>query len=242
MSRLRAYVRLLIACLMILCLASVTHAQQKKTQKQSPKVDPDLPRVLIIGDSISIGYTKPTIELLKGVANVERVKANCGDTNRGLKNLQRWLGKTDWAVIHFNWGLHDLCYRHPDSKTQGHRDKVNGMISVPLDQYEKNLETLVKQLEQTNATLIWATTTPVPEGEAGRVVGDDLKYNEVAEKIMQKHNIKINDLHQLAKGFDAPLWAGPGNVHFKPAGSQKLAQQVAREIKAALPKNKPTQD
>ncbi len=236
MSRLRAYVRLLIACLMILCLASVTHAQQKKTQKQSPKADPDLPRVLIIGDSISIGYTKPTIELLKGVANVERVKANCGDTNRGLKNLQRWLGKTDWDVIHFNWGLHDLCYRHPDSKTQGHRDKVNGTISVPLAQYEKNLETLVRQLEQRNATLIWATTTPVPEGEAGRVVGDDLKYNEVAKKIMQKHNIKINELHQLAKGFDAPLWAGPGNVHFKPAGSQKLAQQVAREIKAALKK------
>lgn len=230
MPRLTDHSRILTALFMVLCLTSLATAEQK----QNTKVDPNLPRVLIIGDSISIGYTKPTIELLKGVANVERVKANCGDTNRGLKNLQRWLGKTDWAVIHFNWGLHDLCYRHPDSKTQGHRDKVNGMISVPLDQYEKNLETLVKQLEQTNATLIWATTTPVPEGEAGRVVGDDLKYNEVAKKIMQKHNIIINDLHQLAKGFDAPLWAGPGNVHFKPAGSQKLAQQVAREIKAAL--------
>tara|TARA_R110002167_G_scaffold63117_3_gene178144 strand:- start:5758 stop:6486 length:729 start_codon:yes stop_codon:yes gene_type:complete len=237
MSRLRADVRLLIACLMILCLTSVTTAQQKKTQKQSPKPDPNLSHVLIIGDSISIGYTKPTIELLKDVANVERVKANCGDTKRGLQNLERWLGKTDWDVIHFNWGLHDLCYRHPDSKTQGHRDKVNGTISVPLAQYEKNLEALVKQLEKTGATLIWATTTPVPEGEAGRVVGDDLKYNEVATKIMKQHGIKINDLHQLASEFDAPHWAGPGNVHFKQAGSNKLAQQVAKEIKAALPVN-----
>lgn len=237
MSRLRADVRLLIACLMILCLTSVTTAQQKKTQKQSPKPDPNLPHVLIIGDSISIDYTKPTIELLQGTAHVERVKANCGDTKRGLQNLERWLGKTDWDVIHFNWGLHDLCYRHPDSKTQGHRDKVNGTISVPLAQYEKNLEALVKQLEKTGATLIWATTTPVPEGEAGRVVGDDLKYNEVATKIMKQHGIKINDLHQLASGFDAPHWAGPGNVHFKQAGSNKLAQQVAKEIKAALPVN-----
>lgn len=234
MPRLTDHCRILTALFLVLSLTSLATAEQK----QETKADPDLPRVLIIGDSISIGYTKPTIELLKGVANVERVKANCGDTKRGLKNLQRWLGKTDWDVIHFNWGLHDLCYRHPDSKTQGHRDKVNGTISVPLAQYEKNLETLVRQLEQTNATLIWATTTPVPEGEAGRVVGDDLKYNEVAKKIMQKHNIKINDLHQLASGFEAPLWAGPGNVHFKPAGSQKLAQQVAREIKAAL-KEKP---
>lgn len=235
MSRLRANVRLLIVCLMLLCLTSSVTAQKKQSARQ----DPNLPRVLIIGDSISIGYTKPTIERLKGIANVERAKANCGDTNRGLKNLKRWLGKTDWDVIHFNWGLHDLCYRHPDSKTQGHRDKVNGTISVPLAQYEKNLEALVEQLEKTGATLIWATTTPVPEGEAGRVVGDDLKYNEVATKIMKKHGIKIDDLHQLASGFDASLWAGPGNVHFKPAGSQKLADQVASQIKAALPKKKP---
>ncbi|QDT82568.1 SGNH/GDSL hydrolase family protein [Gimesia chilikensis] len=239
MSRSPAPLRLLSATLLLLCLTAPGTAQDQQKSKSGSSDKTDLPRVLIIGDSISIGYTKPTIELLKGVANVERVKANCGDTNRGLKNLQRWLGKTDWDVIHFNWGLHDLCYRHPDSKTQGHRDKVNGTISVPLAQYEKNLETLVKQLEQTNATLIWATTTPVPEGEAGRVVGDDLKYNEVAKKIMQKHNIKINDLHQLATGFEAPLWAGPGNVHFKPAGSDKLAQQVAREIKAALPEKQP---
>ncbi len=229
--------RLLTMFLTLSCLTSIGTAQKSDDSKQGTRKDTDLPKVLIIGDSISIGYTKPTIELLQGTAHVERVKANCGDTKRGLKYLERWLGKTDWDVIHFNWGLHDLCYRHPDSKTQGHRDKVNGTISVPLDQYEKNLETLVKQLEKTGATLIWATTTPVPEGEAGRVVGDDLKYNQVATKIMKHHGIKINDLHQLATGFDASLWVGPGNVHFKQAGSDKLAQQVAKEIKAALPVN-----
>ena len=237
MTRLKHAFRFLTTLLMMLCVASTSTAQDNQGSTQSNRKEADLPHVLIIGDSISIGYTKPTIELLKDVANVERVKANCGDTKRGLQNLERWLGKTDWDVIHFNWGLHDLCYRHPDSKTQGHRDKVNGTISVPLAQYEKNLEALVKQLEKTGATLIWATTTPVPEGEAGRVVGDDLKYNQAAKKIMKKHSIKINDLHQLASEFDAPHWAGPGNVHFKQAGSNNLAQQVAKEIKAALPVN-----
>ncbi|QDT40149.1 hypothetical protein Pan241w_02020 [Gimesia alba] len=232
MNRLNKYVRLQTASLMLLCLTSIVTAQEKQTTK----ADPNLPHVLIIGDSISIGYTKPTIELLQGVANVERVKANCGDTNRGKQNLKRWLGKTDWDVIHFNWGLHDLCYRHPDSKVQGHRDKVNGTIAVPLKEYEKNLEALVQQLEKTGATLVWATTTPVPEGEAGRVVGDDLKYNAVAEKIMKQHGVRINDLHKLASGFDAALWTGPGNVHFKKAGSAQLAKQVANEIKAALKK------
>ncbi len=242
MARLNQSFNLLTTFLMMLCVTSTGTAQDQDSSKQSTNKASDLPHVLIIGDSISIGYTKPTVERLKDVAHVERVKANCGDTKRGLQNLERWLGKTDWDVIHFNWGLHDLCYRHPDSKTQGHRDKVNGTISVPLDQYEKNLEALVKQLEKTGATLIWATTTPVPEGEAGRIVGDDLKYNQVAKKIMKKHGIKINDLHKLATDFDAPLWAGPGNVHFKPAGSDKLAQQVTEEIKAALPKKKLAQD
>ena len=63
-----------------------------------------LPNVLIIGDSISIGYTKPVIAELEGVANVKRAKANCGDTNRGLNSLDQWLGKTKWDVIHFDSG------------------------------------------------------------------------------------------------------------------------------------------
>ena len=123
----------------------------------------DLPVVLLLGDSISIGYTPGVKELLKDEANVQRPKANCGDTKRGLKALRNWLGDTSWDVIHFNWGLHDLCYRHPDSKVYGNRDKVNGTLSVPLEQYEKNLERLVRQLKKTGATLVWASTTVVPK-------------------------------------------------------------------------------
>jgi len=40
-------------------------------------------------------------------------------------------------VIHFNWGLWDLCYRNPLVKNQGNRDKVNGKLSVSLDDYER---------------------------------------------------------------------------------------------------------
>ena len=46
------------------------------------KDDPTLPRVLLIGDSISIGYTVPTREKLKGKANVHRPGTNCGPTTR----------------------------------------------------------------------------------------------------------------------------------------------------------------
>ncbi|NIL98036.1 MAG: prolyl oligopeptidase family serine peptidase, partial [Planctomycetales bacterium] len=193
-----------------------------------------LPNVLLIGDSISIGYTKPTVKLLRGLANVQRVKANCGDTNAGLRNLQRWLGDTRWDVIHFNWGLHDLCYRDPNAKVQGHRDKVRGRQAVPLAEYEKNLERLVQKLKQTGATLIWASTTVVPEGEVGRFVGDDVKYNAVAAAIMRRHGIAINDLHALTASFPPELFVAPGNVHYVPDGSAQLAAQVAQAITERL--------
>lgn len=197
------------------------------------KMQKGLPNVLIIGDSISIGYTKPVIEELQGVANVRRVKENCGDTPRGLQKIDPWLGNTEWDVIHFNWGLWDLCYRHPESKTQGNRDKKNGTQAVPPKQYEKNLEALVQRLEKTGAVLIWASTTVVPEEEAGRFVGDEVKYNAIAETIMKQHGIAINDLHALSNTIKDQLTA-PGNVHFKKTGYATLGKQVADSIRTAL--------
>ena len=212
-----------------------TPTQDLNALEQRTESKESLPNVLIIGDSISIGYTPVVIEQLKGVANVQRVKSNCGDTQRGLQSLHAWLGDTQWDVIHFNWGLHDLCYRHPESKVYGKRDKVNGSVAVPLEQYGKNLHALVLQLLQTDATLIWASTTLVPQGEAGRRVGDELKYNAVAKAIMLKHGVAINDLHALTASFPPQLFSRPGDVHYKKEGSAQLAQQVASVIQRALP-------
>src|SRR5688572_16631634 len=61
--------------------------------------DPKLPRVLLIGDSISIGYTVPVRNLLKGKANVHRIPGNGGPTTNGLALLQKWLGDKNWDVI-----------------------------------------------------------------------------------------------------------------------------------------------
>ncbi len=199
----------------------------------------ELPQVLIIGDSISIGYTPHVRQTLLAEANVVHNKGNAGPTENGLKNIDEWIGTTKWDAIHFNWGLHDLCYRHPDSKTQGRRDKIKGTVSTSLDQYEKNLETLVQRLEKTGAVLIWANTTVVPEGEEGRFVGDDIKYNEVAARVMAKHGIAINDLHAVSNNFTPDIFAGKGNVHFKEDGYKKLAAQVAEKIRSSLASSVP---
>ena len=54
--------------------------------------DPKLPRVLLIGDSVSRGYTQAARKALAGRANVHRAPANCGPTASGVKNIEVWLG------------------------------------------------------------------------------------------------------------------------------------------------------
>jgi hypothetical protein len=186
--------------------------------------DPKLPRVLLIGDSISIGYTLAVRDLLKGRANVHRIPINGGPTTNGLARLERWLGGGKWDVIHFNWGLHDLKLM-PDGSRQ-----------VTPEAYEKNLRELVMRLKATGAKLIWASTTPVPEGKLNppRSDADVQAYNRLAAAIMAENQVAINDLYTFALSRLADIQR-PANVHFTDAGSKVLAGQVAASITAALP-------
>lgn len=211
-----------------------TPEQDKDGLKSPQDAKAGLPNVFLIGDSISGGYTKPVTALLKGVANVQRANANCGDTIRGLNDLDEWLGDTRWDLIHFNWGLHDLCYRHPDSKVYGNRDKTKGTIAVEPGQYGKNLEVLVQRLKSRHAQLVWANTTFMPPDEVGRFQGDDVRYNEIAAEIMKSHGIPINDLHTLTASFGPDMFTCPGDVHFSEQGYARIAEQVADFIRTQL--------
>ncbi len=108
----------------------------------------ELPKVLIIGDSISIGYTSYVVENLKGVAEVRRHKGNAGPTIRGVAKIEEWLGQGKWDLIHFNWGLWDMY------GWQSHKEDRSP------EAHGKRLESLVGRLKKTGAKLIWATTTP----------------------------------------------------------------------------------
>ena len=183
----------------------------------------DCRAVLLIGDSISIGYTLPVRERLAGKANVHRIPENGGPTTNGLARLDAWLGTQRWDVIHFNWGLHDL------------KIMDNGQQQVPLPDYERNLDQLVQRLKQTGARLVWASTTPVPEGKlkTPRRPEDVPQYNEAARKVMEKHGVPINDLHAFVLPQLSRIQI-TNNVHFTREGSAVLAQPVAEAILTAL--------
>ncbi len=211
--------------LFVTCVGPLSAASESET----------LPRILIVGDSISIGYTPFVAERFQGRAVVERIPGNAQHTGTGLLKLDDWLGDEKWDVIHFNWGLWDLCYRHPDSPNQGNRDKERGTVTTTLNDYASNLERLVSRLKKTNAQLIWANTSYVPEGEAGRKLGDDARYNAVAAKVMARNGVPVNDLHGLTAEFEPGLFRAPGDVHYTPEGSSILADQVVDAIERERP-------
>lgn len=237
MHRVRFLGFCVFALLASLLLAAVsTEAAQKKAKKKRPNVfakiedDPKLPRVLLLGDSISIGYTLPTRKLLKGIANVHRAPTNCGPTTRGLQQIDAWLGKGKWKVIHFNWGLHDLKYIAKGGRLV---KPSEGKQQVQLEQYRQNLQKLVERMKRTGAKLIFATTTPVPKGAAGRVPGDAVRYNKAALEIMKEHGVAVDDLYSFAAGRLDKIQR-KANVHFTPAGSRALAERVAGHVRKAL--------
>ncbi len=202
---------------------------------EDPPDNPDLPNVLLIGDSISIGYTLDVRRALAGKADVYRIPTNGRDTGFGVAHLEEWLDRRHmkWDVIHFNWGLWDICYRNPAAKVHGNRDKVHGTLCTSPEQYAGNLARAAEMLKASGARLIWCTTTPVPEDEAGRFKGDEVRYNAVAARIMHAYGIEINDLHTYCQGaamMRDDLFDGPGNVHFTPAGYSLLGRRVAEEI------------
>lgn len=209
--------------------------KRKPNPTMAPIVEVDgLPRVLLIGDSISIGYTLGVRDALKGKVNVHRPPTNCGPSSRGIQAIDQWLGDKKWDVIHFNFGLHDLKYLGPNGENLQDPDDPKNHQQVPPEEYEKNLRQLVQRLKKTNAKLIWRNTTPVPEGAKGRVVGDSVKYNEIAAKVMKENDIAVHDVYLLVKPKMAELMQPKGNVHFTKQGSQTIAEDVAKAILETL--------
>jgi hypothetical protein len=241
---------LLLSALLLAPLASLVAAEPADKPKAvtPPEFvaitdDPKLPRVLLMGDSVSIAYALEVRKVLAGVANVHRVPANCGSTKVavGYYGLKRWLPDANekWDVIHFNHGLHDLSYRFADDRDKNDKGEYasptnGGHQNVSPGEYEKNLRQIIARLKQTGAKLIFASTTPVPESDAAKYVKDsELPYNEIAKKVMTEEGVTWNDLWSLVNPRQAEL-QGKRNVHFQLKGSSVMAKQVAEMIQNAL--------
>jgi acyl-CoA thioesterase-1 len=191
-----------------------------------------LPRVLLIGDSVSMWYTLPVRKMLDGKANVHRPPVNCHHTRQVLEELDSYLGGKPWDVIVFNAGGHDITMRNAEGAAV---PPPEGKIQISLEEYKKNLATIVSRLRTTDAKLVWVTTTPMGEAyisKGFRKEEDIVTYNAAAAEIMKENGITIVDVYALTKpDTDRLLKDG---VHFTDEGSEVLAKAVVEAVQKAL--------
>ena len=191
----------------------------------------ELPKVVLIGDSIRIGYAPIVTKKLDGQAVVVSHKDNGGDSGNILKNLDAWVIKEQPALVHLNCGLHDLK-----------KDRKTGKYQVSLEDYEANLKKIVERIRgETKAVLIFAATTPILDDlHAKRGAGFDRfeadvkRYNEKALAVMAELNVPVSDLHRLVHHFAADKLLGKDGTHYTPAGYERLGEAVADCVRRHL--------
>ncbi|MHC4884955.1 MAG: SGNH/GDSL hydrolase family protein [Planctomycetota bacterium] len=215
--------------------ATESELRDEKVPEGIEALDPSLPNVFIIGDSISLGYTPYVKELLAGRANVRRPACNCQHTAFGLEHIRGWLGETCWDVIHFNWGIWDTHYIcdgpndfHLGIVPSEQEDIPNKHIRHDLGRYTDHLRKLVGILQEAGETLIWAHSTPIMRRQSERFE-HIRQYNEAAADVMAASGVTVNDLY----GYifpDVASWQSEDKVHFTEEGSQHLAARVVERI------------
>jgi len=196
-------------------------------------------KILILGDSISMAYGPFVKQQLSEFADVSRPvrngkDENCAGTIHGVANLDRWLaaaGEVD--LIFFNFGLHDL--KRVDRDTKNYSNNPADPRQAEPDEYRQQLSQIVARLKQTEARLVFVTTTPVPVGDVKprREVGDPLHYNAIARTVVDHQGIEVLDLYAPALKNLAE-WQQPVNVHFNPKGSEELAKLVSARAREVL--------
>lgn len=187
-------------------------------------------KVILIGDSIRMGYQKFVQELLANEAEVWAPEQNGGTSQNVLKHLDEWALGREPDVIHLNCGLHDI------KKAFG-SDQAN----IPLDQYRASLEGIFRSLlAESQAKVIWALTTPVNEAWHHERKGFDRferdvdAYNRASLEIANRLKVPVNDLFSVVMKAGKDRLLSPDGVHFTEEGSRLLAAAVADFVRRHL--------
>jgi len=183
-------------------------------------------KILVVGDSISMGYT-PTVALeLADVAEVEHNPGNGGDSRNVLANIASWLADAGADTVCLNCGLHDIK-----------REKETLHYQVPLDEYRANLLGVLDKIRAADCHPVWVTTTPVIEErhqavkEFDRYNVDVVEYNAMARAIVDDAEIAVIDLHRAALDLGLETALREDGVHFTDEAYQALGKVVAAGLR-----------
>lgn len=187
------------------------------------------PLIVLIGDSIRMGYQSYVVNELAGRAEVWAPEENGGDSRKVLAHLDQWVFARQPNLVHVNCGLHDL------------KRAFGAEPAVPLAEYERNVRQILQTLQRgLNAPVVWATTTPVDETwhhqnkGFDRLEADVEAYNAAARAVAENLGVPIDDLFAVVQREGKARLLTQDGVHFTEQGSQLLGRAVAECIRGHL--------
>lgn len=212
----------ILLLLAALCL-SIAHAQTDEPQSDEAAGDTGLPSVLLIGDSISMGYDAAVKTALADQAEVRRPPGNHHGTKIILRDFDRLLGSEDWNLIHINSGLHDIF-------------DTDAACNISLNHYRRNMERILNRLTQRADLVLVATTTPVAEDRTKTFESMGPAEVEEVNAIVRRLGRSYVNVHVYELGSFAEQLEQTDGVHFTPRSQEKLGSRVAEEIRKHLPR------
>ena len=179
----------------------------KSTAWNAPRNN--LPRVLLIGDSICNRYSQPVCNALKGKANVVFLATSkCVCDKSYLRLLAFMLDEYRYDVIQFNNGLHSLV-------------SDNKQWAAQLQEAIRLIKSKAK-----GATLVWATSTPL---RGPKMTARCRELNAIAAKIMTEEKVPTLDLFALMDPLDRKAyWVD--DYHHNRAGIAIQTRAISENI------------
>lgn len=186
--------------------------------------------VLLIGDSIRVGYDKSVKKSLEGIANVYFPEDNCRFASyllRYVHDYKNLLKGEDVDVLHWNTGLWDSLRMFGEEP------------QTPLKIYEYYIDRLCKRIKKLfpKAKVIFATSTSVlseeMEEDFKRYNEDIEKYNQVAVEVVKKYGFLVNDLYELSINLPKTAHSDPTH-YYTPMGTEAFTNQVLKHLANAL--------
>ncbi|MFW6146724.1 MAG: SGNH/GDSL hydrolase family protein [Planctomycetota bacterium] len=181
-------------------------------------------KLLVIGDSISMGYTPHLRRHLVGQFDVTRCEGNGWDSGNVLSRLEGYLAAAgDVAMILVNCGLHDI-----------RRERGGDGCQVPLEAYRRNVRAILERLTAAAPTVVWVRTTPVDDerhrathDKFDRLTADLDAYNAVADALVADAGARVIDLHQAVLDAGVDTCIRDDGVHMTDDGYARLGACVA---------------
>ena len=194
-------------------------------------------RVLLLGDSIRMGYDSYVKEILEGEGGFEVVFDDVDNGRFAAYTLwqanQFFRNQGQFDIVHWNNGYWDMNIEKPMTEA-----------IHPVDEYVHFLGRILKEIRRNGAVPIFATTTPILPRDIALDIKNEkmpfsdyvndwvLKYNAAAVSFMEGEGVAVNDLYTVCLE-DKYFYKGPDLLHLTEKGYRRLAEKTAEAIRDA---------